>query len=45
MALALARVLATVRTAGKAEAARALGADIAVDTLVDDVAHVAAADG
>lgn len=40
-----ARVIATARTAGKAEAARALGADIAVDTSVDDFAHVAVADG
>jgi putative PIG3 family NAD(P)H quinone oxidoreductase len=40
-----ARVIATARGAGKAEAARKLGADVAVDATLDDFAAVAKAEG
>jgi NADPH:quinone reductase-like Zn-dependent oxidoreductase len=40
-----ARVIATARSADKARAALALGADIAVDTSAEDFAAVAQADG
>jgi putative PIG3 family NAD(P)H quinone oxidoreductase len=40
-----ARVIATARGAGKAEAARKLGADVAVDATIDDFAAVAKSEG
>jgi putative PIG3 family NAD(P)H quinone oxidoreductase len=40
-----ARVIATARSAGKARAALALGADVAVDATSEDFAEVAKADG
>lgn len=40
-----AKVIATARGADKAEAARRLGADVAVDTTVQDFAEVAKAEG
>lgn len=40
-----AKVIATARGAGKAQAARDLGADVAVDTTLDDFAEVAKAQG
>ena len=40
-----AKVIATARGAAKAQAARALGADIAIDTSAEDFAQVAAREG
>ncbi|MFN3521665.1 MAG: NAD(P)H-quinone oxidoreductase [Phenylobacterium sp.] len=40
-----ARVIATARGAGKAEAARKLGADVAIDATLDDFAEIAKAQG
>jgi len=40
-----AKVIATARGAGKAQAARDLGADVAVDTTLDDFAEAAKAQG
>ena len=40
-----ARVMATARGADKAEQARALGADVAIDATAEDFAAIAAADG